>query len=713
MADESTTSADQRLAAQMDPDAAQQGRDEEQLHKEHSLASTGHDATPSADDAGEKEQVADPALASYDRDDHALDSSHLSNEVAAVTATVSNDEAHDKSTVKKNASKSNITTIAAPQDANCTPVADLSNKDEASAAATSMGHMSSLEREDTSTNPQFTDDAETDDQPVTPLNANDDELASTLRDAINRNNDSVSPLEQNSQINSPMSKEADQLPTQVNSTASSTANAAGAALAETASLQTTPSVKSCKRKSSRNVLHAESSTKLEDSRAHQIDSRPLSETTSQPPSETASQSPSETVSRPPSTTNSRSPSVSETNSQLYFAIQAKDTTPSPAPSPSPNAYHKEEKAMVRPTQPSRQPQEPAAPASEESQLQELFRVYASGLDLVFRRYASAVIVTGTTFEHMAVEAECMDFVKFYRMCRDFGVAHAKGLSQVQLKHLFLQVSKRGHDYKKIGFQQFRHVLVLCAEALLSREPFAVRYTTLVSRARALFHRMDLGDDRRAILTKRMLAFGGFHCGDGKLGGRKEAGIPSKSSKEFTSFDYHQDFKSVDEQGRMLGLIDLFGRPGEPDTPPAPAKGTRTSRIDPLARDQKKLHCTNPYHLNAREKAALASALGIAVNDPDLEQFSPLPQHNHVDSKVDENLHARDYFDASNDVLWDNIDSVERQQKPKQYQHQPRAMMRGNLANGANYSSAHMGKVPSPVNRRRPETLNKRRANQDV
>lgn len=398
--------------------------------------------------------------------------------------------------------------------------------------------------------------------------------------------------------------------------------------------------------------------------------------------------------------------------------------------------------------------------TEEEEIAELFDIYHNGLLLVFKRYGAALHPKGT-FEEIYTEANNLDFVKFYRMCRDFGIAHKKGLSQMALKHIFLQESKRGQDYKKIEFEQFRQVLVLCADELLSREPFIERYRTLPTRVRALLHRMDLADERRNILTKRMLAFGGFRKGDGKLGGHNEAGIPTRFSKEFSSFDYEKATKNVDQEGKVLTLLDTLRKPGEPDTPPpiklvpkssgpildsspvvsskmtvSPSRATlRTHKTNesnsprlpyadrfnarerfkqsqhpsqglhfgrpghgdmgPFQRDQQVLSCTNPYRLTSREQEALASALGLSFNSPDIHNFAPSegeeefyaytpPQHQHQhqqqqqqqqtktasyhagcppSSSIDDsngNAYTDQYmrFSQTPDVLWNDLDEVE-------------------------------------------------------
>jgi len=287
--------------------------------------------------------------------------------------------------------------------------------------------------------------------------------------------------------------------------------------------------------------------------------------------------------------------------------------------------------------------------SEQREIEELFEKYDSGLQIVFKRYSIAQQNKGHqgTFEEIGSHWSRLDFVKFYRLCKDFGIAHRKGLDRMRLKQIFLAVSKKGVDYKFLDFKQLREVLVVCAEEILSKKPFSERYQTLPVRARAVFHRMDLADERRAFLTKRMLGFGGFQGGDGKLGGHAAAPVEAKDS-EFSNFDFEQFLHHTGENGEKLHLLQSFRKPGEPRTPPpqqkraAPkvkktvpskvqqslAKGTiqnhrskvrpsernkkskNEQEIRPDQRDRKELECENDFSVDESAKLEIAKLLGI-------------------------------------------------------------------------------------------------------
>ncbi|CAK9114455.1 Hypothetical protein (Fragment) [Durusdinium trenchii] len=214
-------------------------------------------------------------------------------------------------------------------------------------------------------------------------------------------------------------------------------------------------------------------------------------------------------------------------------------------------------------------QEREAIAGEHVLVKELFDTYDGGLRFVYRRYCRSKHLGGSkkTFDDISAHGDMLDFDKVNRLCRDFGLVHKKGLSVPQCKAMFLRVAKQGNDFTRIGFEQFRDLLVLCAEELLTREPWVERYNSMSTRVRALFHRMDLADSHRADLTKRLVAFGGFRGGDGKLAGHIDVPIGTAHSPAFSRFNFEHFTQHVQADGARGHLVETLKKPGEPQTPP--------------------------------------------------------------------------------------------------------------------------------------------------
>jgi len=316
--------------------------------------------------------------------------------------------------------------------------------------------------------------------------------------------------------------------------------------------------------------------------------------------------------------------------------------------------------------------EKKASETQPQSLGDLFKYYHSGLTLLYKRYSSSLQGKTNTFEAISQNADTLNFLEFYRMCRDFGIAHKKGLSRVVAKEVFLSISKKSEDYKAVNFELFRELLVECANRLLQREQYAARYPTVERRAGALFHRMDLAEDRRAYLTKRMIAFGGFLGGDGKLGSHVDVGYGTAKSRRFSTFDYEKKRMSISlHTGKPTHLVDTFNRVGGPDTPPintrslgrsranrkSPARvsqevGKRKPREKPRVvqkveenndtddtnpnLEKRSLDVANQFHLDLNSEKELVDVLGLEFQ----AHSTPFNEH------------------KSNEAMWSDIESLD-------------------------------------------------------
>lgn len=267
---------------------------------------------------------------------------------------------------------------------------------------------------------------------------------------------------------------------------------------------------------------------------------------------------------------------------------------------------------------------------ERNKLKELFRVFNNGLLCVFNRYATSHGLKNGTFGAMSEQSSQLHFPKFYRMAKDFGIAHKRGMNQWQLKHLFNVIAKTGNNLVWIGFKQFRLVLVHCANVLLSRSPWCDRYTDIEHKLRALFLRMDLGEDKRASLLSKMQGFGGFHRGDGKLATHAETRLPenSKAPIKYSKFNYDRISGKEGPDGKEVHLMDRFARQQDPETPLEnlrrqkqkqtfmPTQSPRRNRPEPKSpqvnQDLSK-PVKNEFHLNFDAEKELVKQFGLEFN----------------------------------------------------------------------------------------------------
>ena len=235
-------------------------------------------------------------------------------------------------------------------------------------------------------------------------------------------------------------------------------------------------------------------------------------------------------------------------------------------------------------------------------------VYERGLRHLYDRYRCAQVVTGrfVTFSEISSKWSLINFPELFRLCKDFGIVHAKGLGRQELKRIFIVCTDPKGNMQALTFEQFRKFLALCGDELLTSDRWKEKYPTVQSRVNALFFHMGLSEDKKCERNKRMRAFGGFMYGDGMLGGHDEVSLDRAGKSPFQSHDYT---KGGVPTHTILTSIESHEAEQEGDAELHPHGA-------PLRTD-KRIH--NPFSLSLEEEQDILHKCGLAEPEETKEE----------------------------------------------------------------------------------------------
>ena len=246
--------------------------------------------------------------------------------------------------------------------------------------------------------------------------------------------------------------------------------------------------------------------------------------------------------------------------------------------------------------------------------------YDRGLRHLYDRYRCAQVVTGrfVTFSEISSKWSLINFNELFRLCKDFGIVHTKGLGRQELKRIFIVCTDPKGNMQALTFEQFRKFLSLCADELLNTDKWRDKYPTVQSRVNALFFHMGLSEDKKNERNKRMRAFGGFMYGDGMLGGHDEVCLDRAGKSPFQGHDYTKGTASTDN---ILASIEYHEAEQEGD-----------AELHPLGaslRTDKRIH--NPFALSSEEEQDLLEKCGLAEPEESKEEAKRKAHWESIDS----------------------------------------------------------------------------------